>query len=74
MTGLWPALPLLVLVVAWLWTSVLAFKDARRRDKPPVLVAMLVLLVGWPISVLVWIALRPEVRSPPFNLDDYRVQ
>jgi hypothetical protein len=53
----------------------MAFHDARRRGKPPVLVAMLVLLCAWPLSVLVWLALRPDVASRrPFNLDDYRVQ
>jgi hypothetical protein len=35
---------------------------------------MFVLFIGWPISLAVWIALRPEKRRPPFNLDDYRVQ
>lgn len=67
--------PLILLVAAWIWSGVLAFHDARRRGKPPVLVAMLVLLCAWPLSVLVWIALRPDVVDRrPFNLDDYRVQ
>lgn len=67
--------PLILIPVAWIWSGVLAFHDARRRGKPPVLVAMLVLLCAWPLSVLVWLALRPDVvKRRPFNLDDYRVQ
>lgn len=38
------------------------------------LVAALALLLVWPISLLVWIALRPDEKRPPFNLDDHRVQ
>ena len=49
-----------------------AFKDAKKRGKDPVLVAMLILLAGWPIGILVWIALRPDVLPPPFNLHDFR--
>ena len=67
-------LPFILLAVVWLWSGNWAFKDAQRRGKHPVLVAMLILVLGWPISILVWIALRPDVRPPPFNLDDYRVQ
>jgi hypothetical protein len=67
--------PIVVGIIAWIWSGVMAFHDARRRGKPPVLVAMLVLLCAWPLSVLVWLALRPDVVSRrPFNLDDYRVQ
>lgn len=67
--------PIIAVAAFWIWSGVLAFHDARRRGKPPVLVAMLVLLCGWPVSVLVWIALRPDVvKRKPFNLDDFRVQ
>ena len=64
----------LIPIVLWFWSGVWAHKDAKRRGKPPMLVALLVMLVGWPFSLLVWIALRPEDHGPPFNLDDYRVQ
>jgi hypothetical protein len=67
--------PFIAVAGIWIWSGVLAFHDARRRGRPPVLVAMLVLLCAWPLSVLVWLALRPDVVSRrPFNLDDYRVQ
>ena len=72
-------LPLLLLLVAvpclYVWSGIWAYQDASKRGKPPLLVALLVLLVGWPISLLVWIALRPDDGGgPPFNLDDYRVR
>ena len=54
------AIFLLAFVWFYFWTGVWAYRDAKRRGKPPALVALLVLLVGWPISLLVWIALRPE--------------
>lgn len=68
----------IVLVLAvgaiYFWSGAWAYNDARNRGKPPMIVALLVLLIAWPISLLVWIALRPENIRPPFNLDDYRVQ
>lgn len=72
-------LPLLLLLVAvpclYVWSGIWVYQDASKRGKPPLLVALLVLLVGWPISLLVWIALRPDDGGgPPFNLDDYRVR
>jgi hypothetical protein len=67
-------LPMLLILLAWLWSGIWVFKDAQLRGKHPVLVGMLVLVVGWPVSILVWIALRPEIRPPPFNLDDFRIQ
>ena len=58
-----------------LWSSAWAYQDARMRGKRPMLVALLVLFAGWPISLLLWIAFRPDgVGRSPFNLDDYRVQ
>lgn len=76
-------LPLLFLMVVvcclYLWSGIWAYQDARKRGKPPLLVALLVLLAGWlagwRISLLVWIALRPDDGGgPPFNLADYRVR
>jgi hypothetical protein len=50
------------LLGAYVWSGVWAYKDANKRGKPPLLVAALILLIAWPISLLVWIALRPELR------------
>jgi hypothetical protein len=64
-----------VFLVVFLWSGVWVYRDAQRRGKPPWLVAALVLLVSWPISLAVWLVLGPEPPNrPPFNLDDYRVR
>ena len=65
---------LLTVFSAYIWSGAWVYNDARNRGKPPVLVVLLVLFVGWPISLLVWIALRPEGPRRRFDLDDYRVQ
>ena len=65
---------ILVFLIFWVWTGAWAYSDAKLRGRPPLLVSMLVLFVGWPISLAAWVALRPEKIRPPFNLDDYRVQ
>ena len=70
-------LPIVVVLAAfavYLCSGAWAYNDAKSRGKPPMIVALLVLLVAWPISLFVWIALRPENTRPPFNLEDYRVQ
>ena len=54
-------LPLAVLL-AWAWTGVWAWRDAQRRGKPPALVALLVLLAAWPLGLLVWLMIRPDVQ------------
>lgn len=72
-----PLLPVLFLTVAlglYIWSGVWVYRDAERRGKPGALVALLVLLIAWPIGLLVWIALRPERQSGGFDLNDYRVQ
>jgi hypothetical protein len=55
------------------------YRDAQLRGKPAFLVAFLAAVMAWPVSLLVWIALRPPI--PPwdgrggrrsFNLQDFR--
>jgi hypothetical protein len=59
----------------YLWSGTWAYSDAKKRGKPPVFVALLVLLGAWPLGLLLWIVFRPEGGGrPPFNLDDYRVR
>lgn len=69
-----PLVFLLVALGVWLWSGVWIARDANARGKPGWLVAILALFIAWPISLLVWIALRPEHRPPPFDLQRYRVQ
>jgi hypothetical protein len=67
----------LILVAIGLFLGAVA-QDARRRGKPPMLVALLVLMT-FPLGLLIWIVFRPEVTGgsggvQPFRLDDYRLQ
>jgi hypothetical protein len=69
-----PLLLVIVPVVLWFWSGIWAGRDAAVRGKSGWLVGLLVMLVAWPLSLLVWIALRPENPKPPFDLNRYRVQ
>ena len=49
------------LLIAYVWSIVWAYRDARGRGKPPVLVALLVaLLPPWPLGALIWYVFRPS--------------
>ncbi|MDX5482594.1 MAG: hypothetical protein LPK07_13020 [Hymenobacteraceae bacterium] len=53
----------LVVLVLYIWSIVWSYKDAERRGKPGWLVALIVALLSWPISLLVWLLVRPEVKT-----------
>ena len=57
---------LLALVVLGLlvWSLRWVYADAEARGKDGCLVAVIVFLVCFPISLLVWLALRPKLRQP----------
>jgi len=50
---------LILLVVSLVWV----YRDAEQRGKSGILVALMVLLLNWPISLLVWLVFRPEKRA-----------
>jgi len=41
-------------------TSIWAFFDARNRGRSGCLVALMVLLLGWPLGLIVWLVFRPR--------------
>jgi len=43
-----------------IWSLIWAYRDAEKRGKPGWLVVLLVLLMNWPISLLLWLVFRPE--------------
>lgn len=68
-------MPVLLIVLLAIFSSAWAFHDARRRGKHPLLIALLVLFVAWPVGLVLWLVFRPEDKGPPrFNLEDYRVR
>ena len=76
-TTLYPLLPFLPFVAIaglYIWSLVWAYQDARDRGKHPIVIMILVMLLSWPISILVWIAVRPEGKRRRFNLNDFRAQ
>ena len=48
------------LFVGFVFSLVWVYGDAERRGKSGLLVMLLVLFIAWPLSLLVWIALRPN--------------
>jgi hypothetical protein len=59
-------LPLIVIVLGLLiWSLVWVYRDAEKRGKSGALVALLVFLLEWPVSLLVWLVFRPEIKPSP---------
>ena len=50
----------LVALGLYIWSIIWTYRDAEHRGKPGLLVALMVALLSWPISLLVWIVFRPE--------------
>ena len=46
-----------------IWSLIWVYNDAEKRGKPGLLVALMVFLLSWPISLLVWIVFRPDVTK-----------
>ena len=65
------ALLVLLIMLAFLglyvWSAVWAYGDAEQRGKSGCLVALLILLLSWPISILAWLVFRPEKKMPPYD-------
>jgi TRAP-type mannitol/chloroaromatic compound transport system permease small subunit len=45
-----------LLVASLIWV----YRDAEVRNKSGTLVVLLVLLLNWPLSLLLWLVFRPE--------------
>lgn len=46
-------------VFLWVVSIIWAFRDARRRGKSGLLVALVVIVLPWPIGFLAWLVFRP---------------
>ena len=51
---------MLVMLGLLLWSLVWVHGDAVKRGKPGWAVVLLVLLLEWPISLLLWLVFRPD--------------
>lgn len=54
----------LLILGLWIWSLIWVYKDAEARGKPGLLVALMVALVSWPTSLLIWIVFRPDGITP----------
>jgi hypothetical protein len=60
--------------LGWLLSGLWVAKDAVARGKSGLLVSLLVLFAGWPLSLVLWLVMRPDNESPPFDLQQFRRQ
>ena len=51
----------LVCLALYIASIVWVYRDAQRRGKNGVLVALLVALISWPMGLLVWLLIRKNV-------------
>lgn len=51
----------LVFLAIYIASIVWVYRDANRRGKNGLLVALLVALISWPISLVVWLIVRDKV-------------
>ena len=54
-------------LVLYIWTIVWAYRDAERHGKPGWLVALLVALLSWPLSLLIWFVFRPGITTTTYG-------
>lgn len=49
-------------VIAWIFSVAWVYDDANRRNMAGWAVALLVAFVSWPLSLIVWLVIRPRNR------------
>ncbi len=50
-------------IILYVWSIIWSYRDAERRGKPGWLVALLVALLSWPLSLIIWVLFRPGITS-----------
>ena len=46
-----------------IWSLLWVYRDANARGRPGWLVALLCFFCEWPLSLLMWLVLRPELTG-----------
>lgn len=64
--GLFSLLLGLAGLVLYIWSIIWVYRDAESRGKSGLAVALLVALLSWPLSLLLWMIFRPQnkISSP----------
>jgi hypothetical protein len=50
-------------LILYVWSIIWSYRDAERRGKPGWLVALLVALLSWPLSLIIWVLFRPGITT-----------
>ncbi|NUM53893.1 MAG: hypothetical protein HUU46_09645 [Candidatus Hydrogenedentes bacterium] len=53
----------LIVFIVYIGSVIWAFSDAQQRGKSGCLVALLVLLLVWPVGLIIWLLIRPGSRA-----------
>lgn len=53
----------LAMLALMIWSLVWVYSDAERRGRSGCVIALLVFLVGWPLSIVLWVVARPDEQS-----------
>jgi hypothetical protein len=51
----------LVFFVIYIASLVWVYRDAERRGKSGILVALLIAVISWPIGLIVWLIVRDKI-------------
>jgi len=54
---------MLVILGLFVWSLVWVHGDAIKRGKPGWAVVLLVILLEWPVSLLLWVVFRPDIKQ-----------
>lgn len=51
-------------LILYIWSIIWAYKDAQKRRRPGLLVAIMVAFLAWPIGLVLWLIIRPDYYNP----------
>ncbi|RAU81789.1 hypothetical protein [Pontibacter arcticus] len=58
----------IVILVLYVWSIIWAYRDAERRGKSGILIALLVaFLPSWPLGIILWLLIRPANPTSNFR-------
>ena len=60
----------IILFCGFIWSLVWVYRDASKRNKNPSIAIVFLLVAGWPISLLFWHWLRPEIQLHSTDIKD----
>lgn len=49
--------------ILYIWSIIWAYRDAEQRRRSGLLIAILVAFVPWPLGLIIWLFIRPDLYS-----------